>query len=110
FQTSNLGLMPPGQPYVERYRQYDREFGELDDLAIVVEAPSLPEATLYARRLVRELRAARVPLARIAYRIDPKQFEGRALLYLSQAKLLSLRDKLFVYQAPLPTSAPPPSL
>src|SRR5437867_3979742 len=88
FQTSNLGLMPPGQPYVERYRQYDREFGELDDLAIVVEAPSLPEATLYARRLVRELRAARVPLARIAYRIDPKPFEGRALYYLSEDERL----------------------
>ena len=110
FQTSNLGLMPPGQPYVERYRQYDREFGELDDLAIVVEAPSLPEATLYARRLVRELRAARVPLARIAYRIDPKQFEGRALLYLSKEKLLSIRDKIFDYQEFMETFADRPTL
>ena len=98
FQTSTLGLLPPGQPYAERYRQYQREFGELDDLAIVVQAPSLPEATLYARRLVRELRAAHVPLARIAYRIDPKQFEGRALLYLSKEKLVSIRDKIFDYQ------------
>src|SRR2546425_1049740 len=110
FQTSNLGLMPPGQPYIERYRQYDREFGELDDLAIVVEAPSLPEATLYARRLVRELRAARVPLARIAYRIDPKQFEGRALLYLSKEKLLSIRDKIFDYQEFMETFADRPTL
>jgi len=110
FQTSTLGLLPPGQPYVERYRQYDREFGELDDLAIVVEAPSLPEATLYARRLVRELRAARVPLARIAYRIDPKQFEGRALLYLSKEKLLSIRDKIFDYQEFMETFADRPTL
>ncbi|PYM44024.1 MAG: hypothetical protein DME12_01685 [Candidatus Rokuibacteriota bacterium] len=110
FQTSTLGLLPPGQPYAERYRQYQREFGELDDLAIVVQAPSLPEATLYARRLVRELRAAHVPLARIAYRIDPKQFEGRALLYLSKEKLVSIRDKIFDYQEFIETFAGRPTL
>lgn len=110
FQTSTLRLLPPGQPYVEKYRQYDREFGELDDLAIVVQAPSLPEATLYARRLVRELRANRVPLARIAYRIDPKQFEGRALLYLSRERLASIRDKIFDYQEFMEAFAGRPTL
>ncbi|MGH7275881.1 MAG: MMPL family transporter [Candidatus Rokuibacteriota bacterium] len=98
FQTSTLALLPPGQPYAEKYREYEREFGALDDLAIVVHAPSLPEATLYARRLVRRLREQRVPLTRLAYRIDPKQFEGRALLYLSKEKLVSIRDKVFDYQ------------
>ncbi len=98
FQTSTLLLLPAGQPYIEKYREYDREFGDLDDLAIVVQAPSLPEATLYARRLARELRARRVPLIRLTYRIDPKQFEGRALLYLSKEKLVAIRDKVFDYQ------------
>ena len=98
FQTSALRLLPAGQPYVEKYRQYAAEFGELDDLAIVVKAPSLPEATVYAGRLVRELRARRVPLARVAYRIDPKHFEGRGLLYLSREKLEAIRDKILDYQ------------
>jgi hopanoid biosynthesis associated RND transporter like protein HpnN len=110
FQTSTLRLLPPGQPYVEKYREYGREFGELDDLAIVVQAPSLPEATLYARRLVRELRAQRVPLARIAYRIDPKQFEGRALLYLSQERLASIRERIFDYQEFMEAFAGRPTL
>ena len=110
FQTSTLRLLPQGQPYVEKYREYDREFGELDDLAIVVQAPSLPEATLYARRLVRELRAHRVPLARIAYRIDPKQFEGRALLYLSQERLASIRERIFDYQEFMEAFAGRPTL
>ena len=110
FQTSTLRLLPQGQPYVEKYREYGREFGELDDLAIVVQAPSLPEATLYARRLVRELRAQRVPLARIAYRIDPKQFEGRALLYLSQERLASIRERIFDYQEFMEAFAGRPTL
>src|SRR5262249_40771324 len=66
FATSTRALLPPGQTYVERYTQYDHEFADLDSIAVVVEAPSLPEATLYANRLVRQLRAENVPLKQIA--------------------------------------------
>ncbi len=98
FATSTRALLPPGLPYVERYGQYEQEFGELDSLVIVVEAPSLPEATVYAARLVRELRTARVPLDHVNYRIDPRQFEGRALLYLSKEHLTEIRERIFDYQ------------
>ena len=98
FATSTRALLPEGQPYIERYVELDREFGDLDELVIAVEAPSLPEATLYARRLVRALRTRQVPLGRIAYRIDPKQFEGRALLYMSRPRLAEIRDTIFDYQ------------
>ena len=110
FATSTRALLPRNQPYIERYVQYDREFGELDDLAIVVEAPSLQEATVYAGRLVRELRAARVPLARIAYRIDPKQFEGRALLYMGLDRLTEIRERIFDYQDFMESFAARPTL
>jgi hopanoid biosynthesis associated RND transporter like protein HpnN len=110
FATSTRALLPRNQPYIERYVQYDREFGELDDLAIAVEAPSLQDATVYAGRLVRELRAARVPLARIAYRIDPKQFEGRALLYLGLDRLVEIRERIFDYQDFMEAFAARPTL
>ena len=110
FATSTRSLLPPGQPYVERYTQYDREFGDLDSIAIVVDAPSLPEATLYANRLVRQLRADNVPLKRIAYRIDPKQFEGRGLLYLSKERLANIRDAVFDYQEFMEAFAARPTL
>jgi uncharacterized protein len=108
--TSTRALLPQGQPYIERFVALDREFGELDDLVIVVEARSLAEAKVYATRLVRELRAERVPLRRIAYRIDPKQFEGRALLYLSKEKLAEIRDRIFDYQEFMETFAARPTL
>jgi hopanoid biosynthesis associated RND transporter like protein HpnN len=108
--TSTRALLPQGLPFVERYTEYEREFGELDDIAIVVEAPSLAEATLYASRLVRELQAGRVRLGRVAYRIDPKQFEGRALLYLSAERLAEIRDRIFDYQDFLEAFAARPTL
>ena len=110
FATSTRALMPRNLPFIERYGEFDREFGDLDDLAIVVEAPSLPEATVYATRLVRELKAAHVPLSRISYRIDPKQFEGRALLYLSKDRLKEIRDRIFDYQDFMESFAARPTL
>jgi uncharacterized protein len=110
FATSTRALLPANEPYILRYVEYDQEFGELDDIAIVVEAPSLPEATLYAGRLVRELKEARVPLARVAYRIDPKQFEGRALLYLSRERLAEIRERIFDYQEFMESFAARPTL
>lgn len=110
FATSTRALLPPGQPYVERYVEYNREFGELDDLVIAVEAPSLPAAKVYASRLVGELRASSAPLRRIAYRIDPKHFEGRALLYLSQDKLVEIRDRIFDHQEFMESFAARPTL
>jgi len=110
FATSTRALLPQNERYIERYVQFDAEFGELDDLAIVVQAPSLPEARIYAGRLVRELRANRVPLARIAYRIDPKQFEGRALLYLSTERLKEIRERIYDYQEFMENFAERPTL
>jgi hypothetical protein len=110
LKTSTRDLLPQGQPFIERYTEYEREFGELDDIAVVVEAPSLAEAKDYATRLVRELRASRVPLKRIAYRIDPKQFEGRALLYLSKERLAEIRDRIFDYQEFMEAFAGRPTL
>jgi hopanoid biosynthesis associated RND transporter like protein HpnN len=70
----------------------------------------LPEARIYAGRFVRELRTNRVPLARITYRIDPKQFEGRALLYLSTDRLKEIRERIYDYQEFMEKFAERPTL
>ncbi len=110
FKTSPRDLLPQDRPYIVRWVEYGQEFGDLDDIAIVVEAPSLTEAKEYATRLVPELRARQVPLKRIAYRIDPKQFEGRALLYLSPERLSEIRDKIYDNQELMEAFASRPTL
>ena len=110
FATSTANLLPRGQAYMQRFHEYERLFGEIDDLIIVVEAPSPPEAKVYAGRLVRELRLREVPLAHLTYRIDPKQFEGQALLYLSKQKLAQIRDRIFDYQDFMESFAARPTL
>jgi hypothetical protein len=110
LKTSPRDLLPQDRPYILRWVEYSREFGDLDDIAIVVEAPSLTEAKEYATRLVRELKMRGVPLKRVAYRIDPKQFEGRALLYLSPERLAEIRDKIYDNQELMEAFASRPTL
>jgi hopanoid biosynthesis associated RND transporter like protein HpnN len=98
FATSTADLLPRGLADMSRFQEYERLFGDVDELIIVVEAPALADAKTYAARLVRELRERRIPLSHATYRIDPKPFEGRALLYLPKQKLQEIRDRIFDYQ------------
>jgi hypothetical protein len=109
FKTDQSDLLPRST-FIQRYAEYEREFGDLDDLVIVVEARSLPEAQAYAARLVHELRVRAVPLTRLTYRIDLKQLEGRALLYLSKERLTEIRERIFDYQDFMEALAARPTL
>ncbi|MBF8288161.1 MAG: putative Protein export rane protein, SecD/SecF family, partial [Candidatus Rokubacteria bacterium] len=110
FKTSARDLLPKNAGYVVRYDQYAREFGELQDIVIVIEARSFEAAKDYAARLVQELRASPLKFPRVAYRVDPKRFEGRHLLYLSEKQLKEIRDRIFDHQEFMESFAGDPSL
>jgi hopanoid biosynthesis associated RND transporter like protein HpnN len=110
FKTSTRALLPQDAGYVARYAEYAKEFGELEDIVVVVEAGSFEGARAYAARLTEELKQAKVKFQRVAYRIDPKRFEGRQLLYLSTPELREIRDKIFDHQEFMESFAGDPSL
>jgi uncharacterized membrane protein YdfJ with MMPL/SSD domain len=110
FETSTRALLPQSAGYVVRYAEYSRDFGELEDIVVVVEAGSFEAARAYGTRLAEELRASGIAFNRVAYRVDPKQFEGRQLLYLSAAELRQIRDKIFDHQEFMERFAGDPSL
>ena len=110
FKTSGRDVLPQSAGYVRKYVEYAREFGELEDIVVVVEARTFEAAKAYAARLVQELRASPVKFHRVAYRIDPKRFEGRQLLYLSKEKLEEIRDKIFDHQEFMEGFAADPTL
>ena len=93
FKTSGRDVLPQSAGYVQRYVEYARDFGELEDIVVVVEARTFEAAKAYASRLVQELRDSAVNFPRASYRIDPKRFEGRELLYLSPETLRQIRDQ-----------------
>src|SRR5262245_25303527 len=96
FVTSALRLLPQRARYVVLLNQYLKDFSELDDIVVAVEAPGPSHAKRYADRLVRTLRHDGLQ-TRITYRVDPSFFEQRGLLYLAVDDLARLRDRLFDY-------------
>ena len=110
FGTSGRDLLPRDAGYIVRYNQYAREFGELEDIVIVIEARTFEAAKAYAARLVHELRNSPIKFPRVTYRVDPQRFEGRHLLYLPTAQLKEVRDRIFDYQEFMESFAGDPSL
>jgi hopanoid biosynthesis associated RND transporter like protein HpnN len=110
FRTSTRDLLPADAPYSARYAQYTRDFGELEDIVVVVEARTFEAARAFAVQLVNALRESPIAFKRIAYRIDPKQFEGRELLYLPVPELQAIRDRIFDHQAFMQQFAGEPTL
>jgi hypothetical protein len=92
FETSSVRLLPQNRVYVQRFQHYLQEFGDLNDIVIVVESPDIERSKDYAERLADELARPPLSVARVNYRIDPERFGGRALLYLSTDELADLRD------------------
>lgn len=110
FKTSTLHLLPPGQRYATLYREYTEDFGELDDIVVVVQGRTVEESKAYAARFVHALRASPIRFQRVAYRIDPKRFQGRALLYLPAEELREIRDRILDYQEFMEAFAARPTL
>jgi hypothetical protein len=109
FQTSSLKLLSPHHLYVQRFTQLLHDFGELNDLVVVVEAPTVAQAKRYADHLAVEITA--LPEAgRVTYRIDPDLFKGHTLLYLTVAELGELCDKLVQHRRFIERYAGEPTL
>ena len=110
FETSNLHLLPPGQPYVERYREYSRQFGDLDEIIIAVRGQNPGESKAYAARLVAALEAGPTRFNRLVYRYNPASLDGRLLLYPSIETLSGIRDQIVDHQAFIESFATAPGL
>ncbi len=110
FLSDPLRLLPQHEPYVVRLKEFQRDFGELNDIVVVVESATADLSKGYAAHLTSELRRAGLTSQPITYRIDPAYFDRRALLYLSVDDLTKLRDRLFDSQEFLETYAAHPTL
>ncbi|PYN10893.1 MAG: hypothetical protein DME06_13170, partial [Candidatus Rokuibacteriota bacterium] len=110
FITSGKDLLPRGGAYLQRYAEDSREFADPDQIVVAVQAPRLALAKAYASQVAHELRKYPDRFERVAYRTDPKQFEGRALLYASTAKLRDIRDKILEHQSFVESFAARPTL
>jgi uncharacterized protein len=82
LETSKFHLLPLHQRYAALYKDYAEDFGQLEDIVVVVEGPEIETSTAYAARLAGVLRQGALGTARISYRVDASRLEAHGLLYL----------------------------
>jgi len=92
LETSKFHLLPLGQRPAVLYKEYAEDFGQLEDIVVVVESPAVEVSTVYAARLAGVLRAGALGTARVSYRIDASRLEAQALLYLPLDTLRATLD------------------
>ena len=56
IETSKFHLLPLHQRYATLYKDYAEDFGQLEDIVVVVQSPAVDTSTAYAARLAGVLR------------------------------------------------------
>jgi hypothetical protein len=91
LETSKFHLLPLHQPYATLYKDYAEDFGQLEDIVVVVQSPTVETSAAYAARLAGILRDGALGTARVSYQVDATRLQTHALLYVP---LDTLRDTL----------------
>src|SRR5216684_1985628 len=110
LETSKFHLLPLHQRYATLYKDYAEDFGQLEDIVVVVQSPEVETSTAYAARLAGVLRAGALGTARVSYRIDASRLEAHALLYLPLDTLRTMLDTVANHEDLLADFAATPTL
>ncbi len=95
FRTGQDDLVTANNRASRDYLRYTKEFPDLDGLIVAIRtAPDPARAERFADRLAARLKADRVNVHSVLYRIAPATMGGDALLYMSRDDLAHLTARL----------------
>src|SRR5947199_2104875 len=94
YRTQRSDLMNPHKDYQERWRAYLREFGDDDDMVVVVEGTDHDRMTAALEHLADEVRLRPQQFERLFYKVDLRHLRDRALLFLPAEQIRSIHDNL----------------
>ena len=110
IETSKFHLLPLHQRYATLYKDYAEDFGQLEDIVVVVQGPAVDTSTAYAARLAGVLRDGALGTARVSYQVDARRMEAHALLYLPVATLQDTLQTVATHEELLADFAATPTL
>jgi hopanoid biosynthesis associated RND transporter like protein HpnN len=94
YRTSRTDLVSADKEYQKRWRQYLAEFGDDDDIVVVVQGSDRPRMQAALEHLA--ARVARQPqhFDRLFYKVDLRHLNNRALLFLPLEQIRQIQDHL----------------
>jgi hopanoid biosynthesis associated RND transporter like protein HpnN len=94
YQTHRDDLIDPGKECQKRWRQYLAEFGDDDDLVVVVRGADREAMKLALDDVAARIAARPELFDRLFYKVDLRPLRNRALLFLPAEDIQSIRDRL----------------
>jgi len=94
FRTQRDDLVSPKKDYQERWRQYVKEFGDDDDMVVVVEGQDVARMQQALEVIAAEIGQHPDLFDRLFYKVDLRPLHNRALLYLPADEIRQIQENI----------------
>jgi hopanoid biosynthesis associated RND transporter like protein HpnN len=94
YQTGRSDLISPTKDYQQRWRQYLAEFGDDDDIVVVVQGYERQRMQQALEALAAEVRGKPGLFDRLFYKVDLQPLRDRALLYLPMEQIQQIHNNI----------------
>jgi len=94
YQTQRSDLISPSKDYQQRWRQYLGEFGDDDDMVVVVKGSDRPQMERALDALAVQVGEQPTLFDRLFYKVDLRPLRNRALMFLPTQEIASIQDNL----------------
>jgi hopanoid biosynthesis associated RND transporter like protein HpnN len=94
YRTQRSDLINPQKDYQKRWRSYLGEFGDDDDMVVVVEGSDRARMRAALESLAEGVREKPAVFDRLFYKVDLRHLRPRALLFLPPEQIQSIQDNL----------------
>lgn len=94
YKTQRNDLVSPHKEQQQRWREYLAEFGDDDDIVVVVKGTDRPRMEKALEALAARVQARPDLFDRLFYKVDLRSLRNRALLFLSTEEIQSIQHHL----------------
>jgi hopanoid biosynthesis associated RND transporter like protein HpnN len=94
YHTSRNDLVSPDKDYQKRWRAYLDEFGDDDDMVVVVQGKDPDRMRAALEDVAAGVRERPELFDRLFYKVDLRHLHNRALLFLPEEQIRAIRDNL----------------
>ncbi|ACM22002.1 efflux pump, RND superfamily, putative [Geotalea daltonii FRC-32] len=110
FLTGRDDLMPKNTGYHQDYRNWRQEFGDMDDIVIVIESADQERAARFGTALYEKLAADEQHFQDVFYPFGLEFFKKNGLLFMPAADVKGLRENLTALKPVLKELSASPSV
>lgn len=94
YFTRRSDLASPDKDYQKRWQKFTDEFGDEDDIVVVVKGRDTARMTAALEEVATQVAAHPAVFDRLFYKVDLTGLKNRALLYLPKQQLQAIRENL----------------